>query len=217
MVKNCIILPAEVCDLNFLCFGNPGCFHCMLTGWLKVAAPWFITFHISCVTEMHHPPLRNAASGSNSKPHFLAIVGKHLQDPLWTHLIPQCLHNHHLNCPKWQQIPPLVNVSSDDSPPVLLHQSSQCLHLYQQHFPRLAGRERSFISSCSPQTFIPSMSLLSSTHICHHTLPSFCNECRMVDILPLLGTESLLDLGRIWNYTDHAVNNLWHKLHIWGG
>lgn len=31
---------------------------------------------------------------------------------------------------------------------------------------------------------------LPSTHICHQTLPTFYHECRLVDILLLLGTES---------------------------
>src|SRR5258705_3270689 len=42
------------------------------------------------------------------------------------------------------------------------------------------------------ETFSPSPSLLSSTHICHHTRPAFSDQCQLVQILLLLGTESPL-------------------------
>src|ERR1700733_12141648 len=83
-----------------------------------------------------------------------------------------------------------------DGPPKLLHQFWRWHLLTQQYAPDLVSEDLS-LTHVLLETSLSSSSLLYATHFCHHTLPAFCDECQLVDILQLLETVSPLDVP-IW-------------------
>ena len=134
---------------------------------------------------MHHPLPSNALSGSNSTPSVLPYGGRSTSVGPTVNTPSDSSISCEQPCGQSQLTHGILlqaNECSDDGHSVLLYQARLWLLLLQQYVPDLAVQELP-LTHVLLKTYVPIRSLLSSTNICHHMLPSFSDEYLLLDIL----------------------------------